>query len=259
MSLNATVIPPAVLRAFTSGLGNYIDPSRPLWSVMQKKYVGLAAFSLRLSEISKYNYTPTALTVDDVISTGWRFVAKDADLYGGCHVGSIKTDAPPILTGFSGDAQILTFMERLEDLPALVDPATKVPVVGKGQFDLRVLNIRWLHFEAFWLYATDGAGETPATLRAKDIVIPYAGFVEGPPNYLELMFPYPVKDFLTAIWPCVSFAMERDKKAKDQARTHKPSSQMAEETARAQKDIAEKNKAAASDRVGGGPEGQQSL
>jgi hypothetical protein len=227
MSLNATVIRPDVLRAFTSGLGNYIDPSRPLWSVMQKEYVAQPWYSLILPEIVKLENAPTIITEEHVIPTGWRFVATDGDLYGGCHVGSPRRDAPPMLTGFSWDTQILTFMESLEDLKAL-------PEVARGQFDLRVLSIRLLHFEAFWLYANDGT-EDP-TQRANDIVIPYTGFVEGPPNYLDLMCAYPVRDFMTAIWVCARNAVKQynDFQEKTTTQKNKPTAQKAQETARAQ-------------------------
>jgi hypothetical protein len=187
MSLKAPVIPPAVLRAFTSGLGNYIDPSVPLWSLMQKEHVALAWWSLSLFRFDPSQDAPDAITDDHLISTGWRFVASDGNLYGECHVGSAKPGAPPILTGCSYDSQIPAFMESLKALKAL-------PVIGTGEFELRGLSSRWLHFEAFWLHTKDGKG---------DIVIPYAGFVEGPPNRLERMRPYPAKDFLNAIWPCV--------------------------------------------------------
>ncbi len=204
MSLNAPVIPPVVLRAFTSGLANYVDPSRPLWSLLMKKYAVYSWWSLNLFEIGKLSPSdindpnkPIKLQ-DFVQSTGWRFVATDGDLYGGCHVGSIKEDAPPILTGFSDDVQILTFMESLEDLNAL-------PVVGTDQFELRGLSIRWLRVEVFWLHTTDGAA---------DIVIPYTGFVEDWPNYLELMKPYRAEEFLNAILKRAKSICERENASK---------------------------------------------
>jgi hypothetical protein len=194
MGLKTTVVPPDVLRAFTSGLGNYVDPSRPLWSVMQKEYVAHEWYSLVLSGIDKLKGSkifPEA----HLLSTGWRFMATDGDVYGGCHVGSPRTNARPMLTGFSWDSQVLTFMESLEELKTLPE------VGGPVQFELRGLNVRWLHFEAFWLHTDTGVG---------DLVVPYTGFVEGSPNYLELMRPYSVENFLIAIGPCAERALARD-------------------------------------------------
>jgi hypothetical protein len=234
------VIPPVVLRAFMSGLGNYIDPSRPLWSLMQKQYVALQWSSLNLDETCNLSPEQAPTTLQGLYSeTGWRFAASDGDLYGACHVGSIhrENNTPPILTGFSYDVQTLTFMESLEQLKALPLPDE---MEGDGPFELRGLSIRWLHFEAFWLRElVDPPKPSPADPYewAGDIVVPYAGFVEDFPNYLELMYPYPVKDFLTAIWPCVQTACERKKQtAKDAANAPKTSAQKAQDAAKNQRE-----------------------
>jgi len=161
---------------------------------MQKDYVALAWWSLHLHRIGQLKDPPNTLTDDYVKPTRWRFGATDGNLYGECHVGSITPKDPPVVTGFSDDPQILALMESLEDLKAL-------PAVETGEFELRGLSNRWLHFEGFWLRdtaANDGTG---------DIVVPFTGFVEGPPNRLQRMHPYPVKDFLEAIWPCVRKAV----------------------------------------------------
>lgn len=205
MSLKAPEIPPVVMRAFKTGLGNYIDPSSPVWSLLLKQYVALEWSSLSLSktgELDGPKFKAPINRLDDlVIPTGWRFAAAERGLYGGCHVGSTKTNPLPILTGFSDDPQILTFMESLEQLRAL-------SVVGAGQFTLKVLRVAWLHFEAFWLSTPDGAG---------DIVVPFTGFVQGSPNRLSLMNPYPVLSFLKEIWRRVLVvgARENERKAEE--------------------------------------------
>ena len=202
MILKESEIPAVVMRAFKAGLGNYIDPSNPLWSLLLKQYVALPWWSLSLSEIGKLDkpkFKEPITRLDHlVISTGWRFMAAEANRYGGCHVGSIENGSP-ILTGFSDDPQILTFMESLEQLKS---------ISRTGQYTLRVLRVAWLHFESFWLSTPDGAG---------DIVIPFSGFIQGPPNHLSLMNPYPVGSFLEAIW-CRALevgARENQRKALD--------------------------------------------
>jgi hypothetical protein len=233
MIWNRPVIPPVVLRAFMSGLGNYIDPSRPLWSLMQKQYVALQWSSLNLDQICNLPPQQAPTTLQGLFrDTGWRFAASDGDLYGACHIGSIhrENNTPPILTGFSYDVQTLTFMESLEQLKVLHPPND-----GMGPFELRGLSIRWLHFEAFWLRKLVGPAQpSPPDPYdwTGDIVVPYAGFVEGFPNHLELMYPYPVNDFLAAIWPCVEQA------CKNRPQTLKPktSAEKAKVSADQQKD-----------------------
>jgi hypothetical protein len=222
MSLKAPTIPAVVKRAFTDGLGNYLDPRSPLWSLLLKQYVALPWYSLRLSEIGKLGRPQFKKPIDEledlVISTGWRFMAADGNCYGGCHVGSVTArDNPPILTGFSDDPQILTFMEALEQLKTL-------SVAGTGQFELRVLRVAWLHFDAFWLSTPDGAG---------DIVVPFTGFIEGSPNHLSLMHPYPVLSFLKAIWGRVLLVGARENER--QARKHTAEAHAAEAQVQAQK------------------------
>jgi len=211
MNYKTPAAPPVVIRAFTAGLGNYVDPGTPLWSLLLKKSVALKWWSLDLFKIGKFDMTPSTITDDLVITTGWRFTAADGDYYGGCHVGSVTLDSPPILTGFSDDVRILTFMDSLEQLKAL-------SVASSYQFELRTGD------------------------ASKDIVIPCAGFVEGPPNHLDLMYPYPVQDFLTAIWPCVKrayYKQEHHEKAKTEALA-KPSGERAKDAAREQKESAQR-------------------
>ena len=198
--------PPAVTRAFAVGLGNYVDPSNPVWQVLLNKYVALEWCSLDLNKVGQLPEAPDTIARDidpaksNVIETGWRFVAADGDYYGGCHVGKVDLASPPILTGFSDDVEILTFTQNLEQLK-------QMPEGGARQYELRVLRIPWLHFDAFWIQIpTPPAGTQAPTAEAVDYVVPCGGFVEGPPNHLEVMYPYPVKDFLTAIWPCVQRA-----------------------------------------------------
>jgi hypothetical protein len=220
MSLTIPTIPPVVMRAFTAGLGNYIDPSRPLWSLLQKKFVGLQWWSLNRAAVSQIA-GPADTLADFVIPTGWRFLAADGDLYAGCHVGSIKPTSPPILTGVSVDVQILTFAEQLEVLKTL-------PVIGTGRFELRVIRITWLHFEAFWLTPCDGNGnsaEGPPTNGGQQpptapggFVVPFIGFVEGSPNYLERMKAYPVGDFVERVRCLLRAIVEKESARKDRAR-----------------------------------------
>ena len=143
MSLTNPVIPSDITRAFTTGLGDFVDPSNPLWSVMLNDSVALPAFNLQLMP-DPVPPRPIALEVPWIQESGWRFVAAVGDLYGACHVGSIKPGFPPKLTGFSDDVQILTFVESFSQLRSLTE-------VAAWDFTPRVLRITWLIFEAFWL------------------------------------------------------------------------------------------------------------
>jgi hypothetical protein len=156
------------------------------------KYAALQAYNLNLSPfcriIAAYQETTSldafletfkTLPDDFFQSSGWRFLAAEGDLYGGAHVGSIIPGQPPKLTGFSDSVQVLAAVESFNEL-SNVTPAS-------GNFEIRVLRITWLHFEAFWLYWVPPGGSQPppgggtagSQPRGTDIIVPYIGFVES--------------------------------------------------------------------------------
>jgi hypothetical protein len=183
MSFIKALPPQEILRAFTTGLGDFIDQSNPLWSLLEGKYVAQQVFNLDLHAIPQTEMAPSVLA-PLIKSTGWRFLAADAGRFAACHVGSITPDLPPKLTGVSTELPVLQAIEGIGQLEALKEVATR-------KFEVRTLRIAWLRFEAFWLSAQDGG---------PDLVVPYMGFVEGPPNKLKLMKAYAVNEFLRAIW-----------------------------------------------------------
>jgi hypothetical protein len=89
----------------------------------------------------------------------------------------------PRVTGFSAEPEVGDAMDSLREVEALA-------VVGTANFELRILRVPWLRFEAFWLHSDSGD---------EDVVVPYAGF----PNAvnLQLKVPYDVSWFLDAIQP----------------------------------------------------------
>jgi len=196
MGLITPTMPPAILRAFNLGLGDFISPSDPLWSVLLKRFIGLQTHGLNLDLYVNIAFDPDGkpLPLDSVSSfdslvqsTGWRFLAADGDVYGGCHVGSVDPSLPPKLTGFSRDVEVLTAIEQFNELSTIDE-------VNTCTFEPRVLRISWLRFEAFWLHVPDSTSQP----QCYDLVIPYFGFVKRP---LELMQPKPISGFLTAIQP----------------------------------------------------------
>jgi hypothetical protein len=178
MSLIKPTIPADVLRAFTSGLGDFIRPGSPLWSLLLNKYVAIQAYNLQLDSFCGID-SPSAVTAFKTLpdgffkSSGWRFLAGEGDLYGGCHVGSIISGQPPKLTGFSKSVQVLASIESFNELPNVSLPAP-------GDFEIRVLRIPWLQFEAFWLYSLPAAGGSLGSEGiGTDVIVPYIGFVES--------------------------------------------------------------------------------
>jgi hypothetical protein len=225
MSLTKPNIPAEILRAFTSGLGDYIDSSEPLWSLLLNKYTAINASNLNLEIFYAIAQADSqampqelqrVLAGESLAQTGWRFLAAEGDLYGGCHVGSITPSHPPKLTGFSTATQILTAIESLNGLGPLVPP---------GNFEPRVLRIPWLQFEAFWLHSADAADkEHPDRIDYnRDYLVPYGGFIGTRYYGLTLMQPFTVEKFFGEIWPRIQEAVKgyldkQAQEAKDQAK-----------------------------------------
>jgi DNA uptake protein ComE-like DNA-binding protein len=217
MSLSKPNPSAETLRAFTAGLADFVDSSDPVWSLLLNRYVALDARNLnryRICEIFHHEPFDTAKTIarltveafarlaanpaleDDLIpSSGWRFLALDGDVYGGCHVGNITPGVPPKLTGFSNDVQVLAAIEAFNGLDDVLASASIT-----GAFELRVLRTTWLHFEAFWLHSLDGDF---------DRVIPYAGFPGAPHDDLALMQPFTAEEFFIGILPRLADACAR--------------------------------------------------
>jgi DNA uptake protein ComE-like DNA-binding protein len=220
MSLRKPTVPGDVLRAFTTGLGDFISSGSPLWSLLLNKYTPIQAYNLLLwrktgpstSESLFCGPTPTQSylkslkTLDGwAIPTGWRFFAAEDDLYGASHVGSIVPGLPSKLTGFSNSVQVLAAIESYQQLPT-------VPICPPGDFEIRILRVTWLHLEAFWLYwlPPSGNGSTSSgppseaangPNRGYDVIVPYMGFVESSScGELSPMTAYLLPDFLLAIW-----------------------------------------------------------
>jgi hypothetical protein len=195
MSLTRPEVPPEILRAFTSELGNYLDSRDPLWSLLLNKYVAIDVYALVLSEFAQIQQADYGriLTFRGPIlkDSGWLFLAAEGGLWGGCHVGSIEENHPPKLTGFSRSPRILTGLERSNQLEAVVS----------GNYLVHIVRIPWLHFDVFWLFNKDRVGDA----LVPDLVVPYDGFVENShddaEHALELLEPYPISTFLTKISP----------------------------------------------------------
>src|SRR5215469_652518 len=88
MGLIKPSVPGDVLRAFTSGLGDFVRPGSPLWSLLLNKYVAIQAYNLQLDSFCGID-SPDAVTEFNTLkensfkSSGWRFLAGEGDLYGG--------------------------------------------------------------------------------------------------------------------------------------------------------------------------------
>jgi hypothetical protein len=205
MSLVTPKTPLEIVRAFTTGLGDFVSPRDPLWSVLLKKFFALEQFNLDLDKSTQRPAGPLASITN---ASGWRFLAADGDLYGGCHVGSVFAGLSPKVTGFSRDVEVLTTAESFSGLDDFEE-------VKQGPFEPRVLRVAWLRFEAFWLrfvprdspsYATpvETNGQAGSRDESRDLVIPFIGFVESPPKSfddtkLERGNAYSVANFLTAV------------------------------------------------------------
>ncbi|HVO99771.1 MAG TPA: hypothetical protein VMT15_16980 [Bryobacteraceae bacterium] len=185
MSVTRPNIPLDHKRAFTTGLGDFIDPSEPLWTLLSQNYTALEAFILKLELPQKsgdwvLRKPSVAETETSVSSTGWRFWASAGDLYCACHVGRIN-EGPPKMTGFSTVVQVLADIERFNQLSA-------IPELAGTAFEPHVLRIAWYPLEAFWLRST--------VADVEDHFVVFSGF---PPEELDSMEAYPMKTFLKAI------------------------------------------------------------
>jgi hypothetical protein len=175
MSFTKPPIPLEIIRAFTAGLEDFIDPGDPLYSLLSQESMAIAAYNL-LPPIPipipmpiPPPPFPEKMEVWDVFATipsGYRFWAASGDLYGACHVGSINGGTPK-LTGFSDVVDVLTAVERFYQLNA-------IPELAAAAFEPRVLRVPWGRFEAFWLHSTDSTVE--------DRFVGYSGF---PPKGLD--------------------------------------------------------------------------
>ncbi|MBV9398672.1 MAG: hypothetical protein JO062_11885 [Bryobacterales bacterium] len=178
MSLITPALPPAILRAFNMGLGDFVSPKDPLWAVMLKKFIALEVYSLNLdhfiARVPAGAIPPSSLE-GLIDSAGWHFLASDGHVYGACHVGSFDPSLPPKLTGFSREAEVLTSIESFDDLNTMDQLRNCI-------FEPRVLRLPWARFEAFWLHLPDQMAQ-PA--GCNDWIVPYTGFVETPPKYLD--------------------------------------------------------------------------
>jgi hypothetical protein len=191
VSLVTPKTPPQIIRAFTTGLGDFISPNDPLWSLILEKFFALEQFNLDLEKLIKYPAGPLSSITNP---SGWRFLAADGDLYGACHVGSVFAGLPPKVTGFSRDVEVLAAAESFDELNTIDE-------VKQGPYEPNVLRVAWLRFEAFWLRFS---GDESRDDESRDLVIPYIGFVERPPKRfddqsLERMTAYSVVDFLSAV------------------------------------------------------------
>lgn len=194
MSLTKPPIPLPIVRAFTTGLEDFIEPGDPLYSLLSQESMAIAAYNLLLP--LPIPPPPFPIKMEDwntfeTISSGYRFWAASGDLYGACHVGSINAGTPKV-TGFSDVVDVLTGVERFYQLNA-------IPELAAAAFEPRVLRVTWGRFEAFWLHSTDSTVE--------DRFVGYAGF---PPKGLD----DPTKsvcwvEFRKAIWPLALQAYEQ--------------------------------------------------
>jgi hypothetical protein len=247
MSLKNPDVPAEILRAFTSGLGDYVDSSDPLWSLLLNKYIAIDALNLPLEPFRKIALDRVQKIETKLPNTGWRFLAAEGDLYGGCHVGSITSGHPPKLTGFSTAAQILTAIENYNGLGPLVPP---VPPGLPGNFQPRVLRVPWLQFEAFWLHFTPPNEEYPDSFDYDhDRLVPYDGFAGARHLRLALMQAFTVNDFFEAIWPHVQEVVKRVQRIEEEkARAQALAQEAGIKALRAQADDLERKAAQAKER-----------
>lgn len=181
------------VHAFKSGLQDFVAPGNQLWALLLDKYEACKVFTLELEEVGDGD-PPDSIEDSLVCNRGWRFLASDGAQNGACHVGggSLK------VTGFSSAPEIAGAVNSIREIEATQG-------ISPADYELRVLRIPWLRFEAFWLFSTYG--------RQFDVVFPYTRFAQV--AKLQTMVPYTAKDFLEKIWPLA--VPIRIKKASDDA------------------------------------------
>jgi hypothetical protein len=206
MKLTKPDIPLDIMRAYTSGLAYFVDPSTPLWSLLSQNYMALEAHHLHLETVPDQmgGWLLDAAAEDKspkyTKSGGWRFWAAAGDVYGACHVGSIDPALPPRVTGFSKAPQVLAGIERFNQLADL-------PELDTVAFEPRVLRIGWCHLEAFWLKST--------VAGVADRIVVFSGFPpeDDPPD------SYSWEEFREKIWGRVQKALQHDREQKENDNT----------------------------------------
>ena len=211
MSLTKPSIPPHITRAFTSGLGDFIDASESVRSLLAQDFMAIEAYNLMLTNPLPKSKTDWILDQRATISSGWRFWAARGDLYGACHVGNAgyrarhsgnagpeqigeqRDDVPPKLTGFSRAEQALTDIERFNQL-------STIPELAGGFFEPRVLRVTWCPLEAFWLKSI--------VPWADDQFVAYSGF-PPPKSDLEMMKAYTWEELREKLWNRLEQAYDR--------------------------------------------------
>jgi hypothetical protein len=165
MSLKIPSPPTSTLRAYKSGLSDFVDSGCSLWNLMLQRHQAHAVHNLHLQKLHDALCQNPCPPLDEKVTkpTGWRFLASDTGLLGACHVGAESAGAAPKLTGFSNAPEI-------EGITELIGRLANLPEVQNDTFELRVLRITWLHHEAFWLHSLTGG---------VDLVIPYTTFAGG--------------------------------------------------------------------------------
>lgn len=179
MSLRKSAPPVEYTRAHIAGLGDFIDPSTSLGSLLLHNSEAYAVHNLVLKKIVEAGPTVPLATLTQ--EGGMRFMAGDLSQSGASHVGSTKQGVAPTVTGFSDEPEVGDAIDALRAVGAM-------PEAGAADFQLRILRVPWLRFEAFWLHSANGQ---------EDLVVPYSGF----PRIARLttMTPYPASEFLNAI------------------------------------------------------------
>jgi hypothetical protein len=179
--MSKTEPPSEFRRAYRTGLADFIDPGSSLGSLLLRNAEAYSVHTLVHGKIG----TGAALDqIEPLIQpVGWWFLAGDSSQSAACHVGGIHSASAPKVTGFSSEPEVGDAINALRQLEAM-------PLLGTADFELRILRVPWLRFEALWLHTIDGEG---------DVVIPYSGFPDS--AGLELMTPYLASDFLQRITP----------------------------------------------------------
>jgi hypothetical protein len=134
------------------------------------------------------------------------------------------------VTGFSSAPEIAGAVNSIREIEATEG-------ISPADYELRLLRIPWLRFEAFWLFSKYG--------RQLDIVFPYTRFAKV--ARLKTMAPYTAKEFLKAIWDlAVPIRVKKAAEDAEKARSHEKFLRIRSEVAHAEseslKDLAEKEK-----------------